>query len=86
MGISWLILSRGRFTGRNKFWGENIAVRFVPLGFGVVSANYRLSPGVMHPAHIEDATTAFAWVVKNIETFGGDPDQSIQEVGCPFRG
>lgn len=67
----------GALQQGNKSWGENIAARLVPLGFGVVSANYRLSPGVMHPAHIEDATAAFAWVVENIKQYGGDPDQLI---------
>ena len=50
-----------------------VATRFIPEGVGVVLANYRLSPLVMHPAHIRDAATAFAWVVKNIEKYGGDP-------------
>ncbi|MFB3059759.1 MAG: alpha/beta hydrolase [Candidatus Binatia bacterium] len=50
-----------------------VATRFIPEGIGVVLANYRLSPLVMHPAHIRDAATAFAWVVKNIEKYGGDP-------------
>jgi acetyl esterase/lipase len=51
------------------------AMRFVPEGVGVVSANYRLSPGVMHPSHIQDAAAAFAWVIRNIERYGGDPER-----------
>ena len=54
--------------------GSLLSERFVSSGVGIVSANYRLSPGVMHPAHVEDAAAAFAWVVKNIKRFGGDPD------------
>ena len=50
-----------------------IASRLVPEGIGVVLANYRLSPDVMHPAHIEDAAAAFAWVVEHIDEYGGDP-------------
>ena len=30
-------------------------------GFVGVVINYRLSPGVMHPAHVEDAAHAVAW-------------------------
>ncbi|MFT5350639.1 MAG: acetyl esterase/lipase [Planctomycetota bacterium] len=52
-----------------------VASRFVPKGIAVVSVNYRLSPGVMHPAHIEDAAAATAWVIKNIRQYGGDPDK-----------
>ncbi|MFP6835065.1 MAG: alpha/beta hydrolase [Pseudomonadales bacterium] len=43
------------------------------LGVGVVSANYRLSPEATHPDHIEDAAASTAWVLSNIERFGGDP-------------
>ena len=65
----------GALRGGNKAAGDPLAHRFVPQGIGVVSANYRLSPGVMHPAHIEDATAAFAWVVENIASYGGDPER-----------
>jgi acetyl esterase/lipase len=51
-----------------------VASRFVPMGIGVVSANYRLSPAVMHPAHVRDAAAATAWVIKNIRPYGGNPD------------
>jgi len=54
---------------------EALASRIVPEGVGVVSANYRLSPSVMHPAHIQDAAAAFAWVIENIACYGGDPER-----------
>lgn len=41
----------------------------------IVSVNYRLSPKAQHPAYIEDAAAAVAWVMKNIEDYGGDPSQ-----------
>lgn len=53
--------------------GEQVAQRLHELGLGVVLANYRLSPGVQHPAHIEDAASAFAWVYRHIAGYGGDP-------------
>ena len=40
-------------------------------------ASYRLSPQVSHPAHIQDAAAAFAWVKRNIRQHGGDPDRII---------
>lgn len=57
----------------SKEEGTIFAERLVPLGIGVVSANYRLSPTFMHPAHIEDAAAAVAWVLENIDDYGGDP-------------
>ncbi len=59
----------------NKSAGEVLAKTLVPQGIGVVTANYRLSPGVMHPAHIEDATAAFVWTLDKIESYGGDPER-----------
>lgn len=63
----------GGLLDGDKSDGAFMAKRFVPEGMGVVSANYRLSPRVMHPAHIRDSAAAFAWVVKNIGRYGGDP-------------
>jgi len=42
-------------------------------GVGVVIPNYRLSPKVVHPAHIEDVAGAFAWTHGNIAKYGGNP-------------
>jgi acetyl esterase/lipase len=39
--------------------------------------NYRLSPAVSHPAHIEDAAASFAWVKRHIAEYGGDPDRAF---------
>jgi acetyl esterase/lipase len=44
-------------------------------GVGTVVINYRLSPAVAHPEHIKDVARAFAWTHKNIEKYGGRPDQ-----------
>ena len=58
-----------------KAIGEGLARQLTARGIGVVSANYRLSPTVMHPAHMEDATAAFVWTKRNIEMYGGDPNR-----------
>lgn len=52
--------------------------RFIPdrlkgQGIAIAAANYRLSPKVQSPVYVEDAAAAVAWVMKNIERFGGDP-------------
>jgi len=58
----------------DKGFGQVVAARFVPQGVGVVSASYRLTPSVMHPAHVQDAASATAWVLDNIDRYGGDPE------------
>ena len=65
----------GALRNGTKAIGEGLAKQLTARGIGVVSANYRLSPAVMHPAHMEDATTAFVWTKRNIETYGGDPNR-----------
>ena len=42
-------------------------------GFVAVVINYRLSPGVTHPAHVEDAAHAVAWARTHAAEYGGDP-------------
>ena len=65
----------GGLQNGTKGIGEGLAKQLTARGIGVVSANYRLSPAVMHPAHVEDATAAFVWAKTNIETYGGDPNR-----------
>ena len=64
----------GALRSGDRSVGQAVAQRLIPHGIGVVSASYRLTPSVMHPAHIQDAATATAWVVDNIARYGGDPE------------
>ena len=50
---------------------------FLRQGWGIASTNYRLSPAVQHPAHIQDVSRAFAWVYKNAEQYGIDRDRIV---------
>jgi acetyl esterase/lipase len=63
----------GLYSG-DRSYGYLVAYRLLPLGIGVVSPSYRLTPTVMHPAHVQDAAAATAWVIENIARFGGDPE------------
>ncbi len=48
---------------------------FVKAGYVFVSINYRLSPAVLHPAHVTDVARALAWVDSHITEFGGDREE-----------
>src|SRR5437016_9492663 len=57
-------------SGDRKIYGR-LGEMFARNGIGTVIPSYRLSPKVVHPAHIQDVAEAFAWTVKNINTYGG---------------
>jgi arylformamidase len=59
--------NRGLNDNKIPFCSEN--------GFIYLSINYRLSPAVKHPAHIEDVAEAVSWVYENIGKYGGDPNK-----------
>lgn len=46
-------------------------------GVAIAGAGYRLHPDVEAPVYIEDAAAAVAWVLKNIEQYGGDPRRVV---------
>ncbi len=65
----------GALQNGTKTIGEGLGKQLAARGIGLVTANYRLSPNVMHPAHVEDAAAAFAWTKRNIPSYGGDPNR-----------
>ncbi len=63
------------FHGGGLSGGEKeIPQRLVGHGLAVVAPNYRLHPKVKSPTYVEDAAAAVAWVIKNIDQYGGNPD------------
>jgi acetyl esterase/lipase len=51
------------------------ALNWVKNDYVVVAINYRLSPNVIHPLHVEDCAKGLKWVIDNIKDFGGNPDE-----------
>lgn len=64
----------GGLLAGDKAGQGHVGQRFAGDGFVTVVVNHRLSPGVMHPAHIKDIAAAFAWTHKHVAEYGGDPD------------
>jgi acetyl esterase/lipase len=67
----------GALTEGDKSEQPYVGQRLAEGGNVTVLINYRLSPGVAHPAHVQDAAMAVAWVKKNIVKYGGDPGKII---------
>src|SRR5262252_1712755 len=64
-----------QLMGGDKSEDAYVGRRFAAAGFVTVVVNYRLSPAVSHPAHIQDAAASFAWVKRHIAEYGGNADQ-----------
>ncbi|MCC8186165.1 MAG: alpha/beta hydrolase [Bacteroides sp.] len=54
---------------------KHIPMELMDKGFAVVTVNYRLSPRAQHPAYIEDAAEALAWVFEHIGDYGGNAEK-----------
>ncbi|QFT76449.1 alpha/beta hydrolase [Erythrobacter sp. THAF29] len=50
---------------------------FVPKGFVVVLAGYRLGDAGKYPAMLEDTAAAIGWAHREIAQYGGDPEQIV---------
>lgn len=72
--LLFFIHGGGWTTGDRKLYAPLGRV-FARNGIGTVITSYRLSPGVRHPAHIEDVASAFAWTYKHIAQYGGRADR-----------
>jgi acetyl esterase/lipase len=65
----------GTWRSGNKERYAGVGQIFARQGIGTAVINYRLSPAVQHPAHIEDVAKAFAWVHARIGAYGGRADR-----------
>jgi acetyl esterase/lipase len=68
-----LFVHGGSWSAGDKATYAHVGTFLARHGIGAVVPNYRLSPEVRHPAHVEDVAAAFAWMWRNIPTYGGDP-------------
>ena len=59
--------------GGDKADFSSIAIRFVKLGYAVVSINYRDIPKDIYPAAVQDAFCALAWMHANSAGYNLDP-------------
>lgn len=63
----------GWTTGIKDQYGQ-VGRFFASHGIAAAVVNYRLSPKVTHPGHVEDVARAFAWVKGHISEYGGRRD------------
>ena len=74
--VMFFVHGGGWHSGNKELYAP-IGHVFARNGIGAVVINYRLSPQVQFPAHVEDVARAFAWTRANIARYGGRPDRII---------
>lgn len=67
----------GFSIGDKKNAAFSKASAFNAAGMVFVSLNYRLSPAVKYPTHVEDIAAAISWLRKNVSRYGGDPGRMV---------
>jgi acetyl esterase/lipase len=70
-----LFIHGGGWSAGDKWRDEPAGDHLAREGFVTVLANYRLSPGVQHPAHAQDVARAVAWCRRYGPRFGANPDR-----------
>ena len=68
----FVFLHGGAWASGDRSIYAPLGVMFAKRGIGVAIPSYRLMPKNPHPAQVDDAAAAFAWVAKNIDGFGAD--------------
>lgn len=71
--VIWVHGGGWRHGDKDNRSGTNLCKTWANAGVVMVNLNYRLTPDVVHPAHVEDVAAGIAWVHKNIASRGGDP-------------
>jgi acetyl esterase/lipase len=74
--VLFFVHGGGWHTGNKELYTA-LGQAFARNGIGTIVINYRLSPKVQFPAHIEDVARAFAWTHANISRYGGRPDRIV---------
>ncbi len=67
----------GGWTSGDKALYGFIGRTFAQRGFLTIVTNYRLSPEVTHPTHVQDVARAIAWVYRRIAQYDGDPERIV---------
>jgi acetyl esterase/lipase len=67
-----LFIHGGGWSAGDKALYADVGTFLARHGIGAVLPNYRLSPEVRHPAHVQDVAAAFAWMYRHIAQYGGD--------------
>ena len=75
--VVWVHGGGWRHGDKQHRGAKDLADTWTAAGAVVVNLNYRLTPEVMHPAHVQDVAAGIAWIHRNIGRYGGDPQRTF---------
>jgi len=70
--VIWVHGGGWRMGDKNMGGAERLAQTWGSAGAILVAINYRLSPAVTHPAHVQDVAASINWVKQHIVQYGGN--------------
>jgi acetyl esterase/lipase len=74
--VVWVHGGGWRHGDKRHQGAKDIAATWTAAGAVVVTLNYRLTPDVVHPAHVQDVASGIAWIHGHISQYGGDPGRT----------
>lgn len=72
-----LFVHGGGWTHGDRAEVGSMPKLFNDVGIVLVSIDYRVSPAVQHPEHVNDVAASIKWTRDNISKFGGDPERIV---------
>lgn len=72
-----LFVHGGGWLSGDKNAYRDMAANLASRGMTVLLANYRLSPQVTFPAHVEDVASAIAWADTSVAKYNGSSDKDV---------
>ncbi|MFF9853120.1 alpha/beta hydrolase fold domain-containing protein [Streptomyces litmocidini] len=76
-GGGWRAGTRTEMGPRFRHWSPDPFARLARAGFAVASVDYRLSGEAVHPAQLDDATAALAWLNARADELGLDARRTV---------
>lgn len=70
-----LVIHGGGFRIGSKSDVRPVAYALTQQGYAVFAVNYRLSPAVTYPAHVEDVFCAAGWIAAHAGRYNLDPER-----------
>jgi acetyl esterase/lipase len=67
----------GGLVAGDKRHYQQYGMTLAKAGYTVFNLNYRLSPGVKHPAQLADVLTALRWIQEHAARYGGDSQRLV---------